>query len=397
MILSSVSLRCASRIMRIFCTALHYASTPIPSWYTSRIWLLKIGYYKLTREKEFADDWIWIVDHSVQWGAEKCLLILGIRKKDLPKDRGLTYSDVEPIELLPVTKSNGDIVYEQLSQAALKTGVPRAIVADGGSDLKCGINKFIDTHKYTAYIYDIKHMVALCIEKSLSSDESWKSFTEFATKAQRYMRQTDAAHLAPPNQRSKARYMNIDKLVGWALRILDMTENTKQKLSINSIDTKLEWISNFEDDIRAWGRIINIADKIVTNISVNGLYRGVRDDLKIKLANEAHCHKAKEFQTNVLHGVFKYECKAHVGERLLGSSTIIESVFGKYKNIEKEQSSSGFTNLLLALPAMLSDTSSELIKQAMVATKAKQVWGWLKNNIGQSVQAKRKILFSTRT
>ena len=46
---------------------------------------------------------------------------------------------------------------------------------------------------------------------------------------------------------------------------------------------------------------------------------------------------------------------------------------------------------------MLSDTSSEVIKQAMVATKAKQVWGWLKNNIGQSVQAKRKILFSTRT
>ena len=89
MILSSVSLRCASRIMRIFCTALHYASTPIPSWYTSRIWLLKIGYYKLTREKEFADDWIWIVDHSVQWGAEKCLLILGIRKKDLPKDEKL--------------------------------------------------------------------------------------------------------------------------------------------------------------------------------------------------------------------------------------------------------------------------------------------------------------------
>lgn len=119
--------------------------------------------------------------------------------------------------------------------------------------------------------------------------------------------------------------------------------------------------------------------------------------MKEKLENEAHCPKSREFQTNVLHGVFKYECKVHVGERLIGSSTIIESVFGKYKNIEKEQSSSRFTNLLLALPAMLSTTSSEVVKQAMVATKAKQVWEWLKNNIGQSVQAKRKILFSVKT
>ena len=59
-----------------------------------------------------ANDWIWIVDHSVQWGKEKCLAILGIRQSQLPAaETILCHEDVEPLALFPVTKSNGDVVY----------------------------------------------------------------------------------------------------------------------------------------------------------------------------------------------------------------------------------------------------------------------------------------------
>ena len=85
----------------------------------------------------------------------------------------------------------------------------------------------------------------------------------------------------------------------------------------------------------------------------------------------------------------------NINEILLGSSEIVESTFGKFKNIEKEQSSSGFTNLLLALPAIVGDCSVNIIKSAMEETKATNVWNWLKNNIGESVQAKRKKVFSS--
>jgi hypothetical protein len=30
-----------------------------------------IGYYKLTKPKEKAADWVWIVDHTIQLGVEK--------------------------------------------------------------------------------------------------------------------------------------------------------------------------------------------------------------------------------------------------------------------------------------------------------------------------------------
>ena len=90
-----------------------------------------------------------IIDHSVQTGTDKCLLILGVRLTDLPKDRSLAYEDVEPIDMFPVLQSNGALVYEQLEAVIEKTGVPRAIVGDYGSEIKSGIKKRCLKHKET--------------------------------------------------------------------------------------------------------------------------------------------------------------------------------------------------------------------------------------------------------
>ncbi len=91
-----------------------------PSINSGKLWMLKLGYYNLTKEQTIADDWIYIIDHSIQMGKEKLLLIVGIRVKDLPQDRALRYEDTEIIELQPVEKSTGDIVHEQIKEAIKK-------------------------------------------------------------------------------------------------------------------------------------------------------------------------------------------------------------------------------------------------------------------------------------
>lgn len=43
-------------------------------------WALKVGFYKLSVLKKREDcQWIWIVDHAVKAGVDKCLIVLGIR------------------------------------------------------------------------------------------------------------------------------------------------------------------------------------------------------------------------------------------------------------------------------------------------------------------------------
>lgn len=55
-----------------------------PTWSCGRLWLLRLGYYKLTRAKEQGTDWVWIIDHTVQIGSDKCFVILGIRLGSIP-------------------------------------------------------------------------------------------------------------------------------------------------------------------------------------------------------------------------------------------------------------------------------------------------------------------------
>lgn len=86
-------------------------SLPVPSWYTVRLWLLRFGYDKLTRPKPSALDGIWIVDHTIQLGQEKCLVILGIRVCHLRRSgECLKHENLEPITRLPIPPSHGNIV-----------------------------------------------------------------------------------------------------------------------------------------------------------------------------------------------------------------------------------------------------------------------------------------------
>jgi hypothetical protein len=156
-------------------------SLPIPSWYCIRLWLQRVGYYKLNRAKELANDWVWIVDHTIQLGSEKAFFVLGIRLCNLPpQGQCLKHEDVEPITLSPVTQSNGEVVYDQLEKSVKKTGIPRAIVGDYGSDLKAGVEKFCREHPETNYLYDIKHKTANVLKRELQEDGAWEEFTRLA-------------------------------------------------------------------------------------------------------------------------------------------------------------------------------------------------------------------------
>ena len=400
----AISLRSSSRVLSIILKDYYGELATIPSWYTGRLWLIRLGYYKLNREKEKADDWIWIIDHSVQIGSTKCFVILGIRLSNLPDNRSLKYDDVEPIELLPVEKSNGEIVYEQLEATTEKTGIPRAIVGDYGSDIKKGIEIFCEYHNETDYIYDVKHKMASLLKKYLNNNDRWKEFVKLANKTKKRVQQTSLAALAPPQQRSKARYMNTEFLLDWGknmLRFLSQNdiEVNKQEYNNKDIKRKMSWVMDFGDDIQYWNTLLDMAT-ITENVIRK---KRISDDTGLKLEKNLNDNLPAQKLTNSLAQQFKNDIiefanaeskKAKPGEHLLGSSEIIESVFGKQKFIEKEQSKSGFTSLLLTLGAIVSETNTVVIKKALESTPVKKIKVWYKENIQKSVQSKRMETFS---
>ena len=398
----AISLRAASRVLAITLPQFNPEAISIPSWHTGRLWLMRLGYYKLKRAKDIADDWIWIIDHSVQTGTEKCLMILGIRLKDLPKDRSLAYEDVEPIEMFPVTQSNGAIVYEQLEAVVEKTGVPRAIVGDYGSYIKSGIEKFCLKHQGTVYIYDVKHKMAAMLKKVLCGNKRWEMFISLASKTKQQLQQTPLGALVPPSHRSKARYMNTEYLLGWGKNMLSFTSQSDEVISqqgyvVSDVKNKLGWIWDFHNEIDCWTDLLDITSITENFIRNEGVVLDGESELselfntKTLLSDSA---VTLQFKQDVLDFVKNESQKAKLGERLLGSSEIIESVFGKQKFIEKEQSKSGFTGLLLTLGAIVSKTTADVVKQAMESTPTKTIREWYKEHIKKSLQAKRIDAFN---
>jgi len=109
---ASASFQGASRACAVFFPYLPVpGGVKSPSWGSGRLWILRLGYDTLMRPKPHSGDWIWLADHTMQCGPEKCLVILGVRAMSLASPRrSLTHADVEPILLRPVTTSHGTVV-----------------------------------------------------------------------------------------------------------------------------------------------------------------------------------------------------------------------------------------------------------------------------------------------
>ncbi len=397
---AAASLRCAGRAVELASSALQLPPAS-PSWYAGRLWLLRVGYYKLTRAKEQATDWVWIVDHTVQIGPLKCLVVLGLRLAHLPPPGTcLSHADVEPIVLEPVRESTGQIVYTQLEAAAKKTGIPRAIVSDGGSDLHAGIRQFCEHHPETAALYDIKHKTALELKHALEHDATWQAFTRFATETKQQLQQTPLAFLVAPTQRAKARYMNLETLVQWGSNVLRFLEQPAQERAVEVaqelLEEKLGALRRFRTSLEHWHECLQIVETVESSVRQNGLSRGCHRKLLQALGPLPHSAAALRLRKNLLAFVQDQSLQAQVHERLVGSSEIIESVFGKFKQLEHQQAKSGFTGLLLTIAAMVAQTTQEVIRTALQTVPTQRVLQWANDNLGPSVQAQRKKAFSTQ-
>jgi hypothetical protein len=371
----------------------------IPRWNTGHLWLLRLGLYKLSRVKEQSDDWVWIIDHTIQIGVEKCLVILGIRLGHLKDTQmNLKHEDMEPIEIMPVKKSNGEIIFKQLEKAAKKTGAPRQIVSDGGRDLKRGIEMFCEQHEQTSHVYDIKHKTAIVLKHEFEHDETWNEFIRLACQTRKKVLQTPLAYLAPLNPRAKARYMNMEMLVAWGERISLLLKNPSlmnQETDTDKLMERFGWLRAFDAAIQEWSEILGVMKTTEGFVREHGLYHGSSLELEKRLKRSDN-ERTKKIRSHMIEFVDHESSKAHPEERLLGSSEVIESVFGKFKRMEQNQSTSGLTRLVLAIGAMVSQTTENVVQKALETVPTKRVLAWCKKMLGQSVQSKRNKFMNSR-
>ncbi len=367
-----------------------------PGANTGRLWLLRLGLHELTCEKEVADDWIWIMDHTLQLGSWKCLIIVGIRRSHWEDDRRpLEHEDVRLLGLEPMEHSSGQAVKEALLAAEEKTGAPRAIVSDGGSDLKRGVQLYREEGRQVAHVLDIKHKNALLLKKELEKDKRWASYVREANNTKLATTQTSLAFLTPPSLKTKGRYMNLDTLVEWGENVLryldDPRDHPEVEVDRKLVKKKLRWVWKYRRRLAQWSELLAVAQSSEHYVRHEGFHRNAADELREQLAPLATRPCSLRLQETVLQFVSEQGSQAEPGERLIGSSEVLESIIGKYKRLQGMHSKGGMTAMLLSIGAIVCHKTVDTIARALESVKTVEVGQWLRQQLGITIQAQRKI------
>lgn len=395
---AATSLGAASKVLNVMRLFLPWIGS-IPTDDCGRLWVLRIGLHEITRPKEIRNDRAWIVDHTVQIGTTKCLLVVGVSLSWWKERRGpLSHQDLEVLALEPVEKSNGEIVNGQLEKIAGKVGVPRAIVSDHGSDIKRGIEAFQVDHPETAGIYDIAHKVAILVKQELKADQQWTEYLQQLGQTKQRLQQTALAFLTPPTPKNKARDMNLEMLVNWGTNTLAYLDDprpvTDEPINMKQLREKLGWLCKYRERLVQWHAMMRVVATTLESIRQEGYHRQAEQELRRQLQPFGQDPQSGRLKDRILAFVKEQSACTEKHEHLIGSSECIESLIGKGKRLEAQQSKSGFTRMVLGMAAAVVKPTKEYIEQAMANVKTCDVAQWGREKLGISVQSQRRQAFA---
>lgn len=376
------------------------------SWTTVRCWLMRLGLYALLRPLPRADDWAYLIDHTVQIGTVKCFAVVGLRLSEWP-DRCLRHGDLQLIALVPMEHSNAVAVQRALEQAGRRTGSPRLIVSDQGGDVLGGIDRYCRDHRRTVATCDAAHKGASQLRRSLEADGRWDGFVARLGQTKAKLQQTPLACCIGPRLRPKARFMNLAAPLRWArwcLRLLDrslpegepLTERQRavlEGIDREELEARLGWLREYQGAVEEWSQWHEVIQVVVRQVRRHGIDRDTSAGLRRQLDVMDLKPSGRAVAEAMIGFVADQAWVARLGgERLIGSTEVLESPFGGLKGLQGQQSESGVTGLMLVLGAMVWDWAPEEIAEALEAVPWKAVEAWVEGQLGATVQSQRRTL-----
>ncbi len=366
----------------------------IPSFTSIRLWVLKFGLYKLNAVKQQAHDWAVIIDHSIQMGKLKVLVVLGLELAKLPEKRALTLEDTKPLIVLPMETSTGKIINDHLKELRKNLGSIRLIVADEGPDIKAGVNLYTKDHPEADYITDIIHKLAHFLNAELKEDSEWKTLTKKASETRVKLFQSNFSHFLPPPRRDKSRFLDLEETIKWAYRVIIAFEwGMFTNCDHEKIFGHFWWVYGMKEDIDRFHQLWQVVAVTRNLVRVQGYQTNTDKLLKKDLSSLSLGFCATQFAEKIMNFISEQSSKVALGERLFGSSEVIESLFGSLKNHLGYQARSGFTTSVLLIPALVGEIKRGQIVEAMSEVHIKNVNEWAEENLGDTIQRKRRIFF----
>jgi hypothetical protein len=347
-------------------------------------WVKKQGIANF-RDKDFFRDkkWVLIMDESIQFGNKKLMCVLAVAREKAYSGQAINYRDVVPVLLKSAESWKSESIAKEIEEVIEKEQI-HYVVSDNGNNLQSACTTLNVTR-----IEDINHRFSRIIKAVYEKQSEFEPYTKQLSAMRVKLSLSKSTHIISPNQRVMNRFMNLSPLFVWGVKILKLLD--KNLLSEQEKE-KVSFIEEYRAFIIETNQILSVLNQVQKQIKRQGYNtNSLSESLKLLQTLQG------SIGLKVREGVYEYfwetSLKMEKEESVLCSSDIIESCFGKFKEVVKNNKTVGVTDLCLCIPALLGEANLETTKQAMEKITIKNKKNWKTKNIGVTLFEKRNLLF----
>lgn len=375
----------------------------IPSHDAIEQWTLRLGVATLQDTFTPNDRVLWMADHSSQIGKEKVLLIIGIAIDDLPPPgETLGLEKMKVLAIVPGQSWKKEDVGREYQKLAAQIGPPVYLLCDGAVELREPAEKLEKDGKKTIVLGDLKHHAANVLEKEIGRSERFKSFMSEVGLTRNRVQQTELSHFAPPPIKQKSRFMNLGSLLNWASMVLhhlnDPQSVSREGISKDRMQEKLGWLLGFQSEVSTWSACQSVIDRALAVINGQGLDGQTADLIDASLeAHDPNWQAGNTSSTRIglelIDWTRRSSCRLGEGERAWLSTEILESLFGRFKQLERQHSKGGFTRLLAALPTLCLKVTGKSVREGFRRVNSPGLREWIAETLGTTLRSCRNAAY----
>jgi hypothetical protein len=162
-----------------------------------------------------------MIDTSIALSAGKILGVLALNAGHYQLNAGApSLQSVQCVAVAVRISWTGEAIADFLQRVIGVLGRPVGFLKDGGTDLGKAVRLLGERGFPSLSIDDLSHVIANLFKHEYGNHPLFDTFLSACGKVSQKLKQTLLACLAPPRVSTKARFMNLHRLVLWAERVL---------------------------------------------------------------------------------------------------------------------------------------------------------------------------------
>jgi len=394
-----VSYRSVPRILNLFNDKTTFKTHWIPHFTSVINWTSRLGLGLLKQVKKINEPWVAIIDHSIDIGTKKALVILRI-KLDVFKNRhnAITLSDCECIGVKISEVVNSETICDDLEECFLISGNPSAIIKDNDRTLQKGVSLLQEKlNIIIPVIEDISHIIANALKKQFEKTKSYNSFTKLLSDGASRLRQTDIAFLTPPKLRTKGRFQSISKLAKWADNLMSsfaFRGKAKEGSLLQRLRKVFPNFSKLKSFIKNFAKTTCVTTSIMKILKNQGLNQSTYNECMNLLKQLPKNSSTRKRITSWLKKHIEIQKQIAPHTAIPISSDIIESLFGNFKHIINRCPQADMNRSCLVIPTLCGALDENIISETLNKTCHKDLKLWEEENVPYTLRKRRKKFFN---